>query len=626
MADNLLRLLLRGTRPIDGLPAGGLSDAELLERFVSQRDAAAFEVLLWRHGPMVLGVCRRLLRHEHDAEDAFQATFLTLAKKAGSIGRREACAAWLHRVACHVALNARAATAVRTRRERPWRDVAAGDDHDDLVWRDLRPVLDEEVRRLPAKYRTPFVLCYLEGKTNDEAARQLGCPTGTVLSRLARARERLRTCLTRRGVTLSAGALAVALAGSASAASVPAGLVETIARAVSAVSAGKAVAAVAGGRVAALMQGVLRTMFFAKLRVVLAVVLATGVSGLGVGTLIYWPVGTAKEPPVALPEAQAAPAAGGPADPDDVIKRAARLARSQQNLKQIGLALHNYHAAYGHFPPPAIYSRDGKPLLSWRVAILPFLEQDNLFKLFKLDEPWDSPHNRALLKHMPDTYAPVVPTAGERDRTYYQAIVGKGAAFEPQGTVRAADILDGTSNTIAVAEAATPVPWTKPEDLAYAADQPLPRFGGLFDGDFNALFLDGEILLLSRKADEKMLRAALTRAGGEPQSFEGLLPPKSDGHAGSPPDLQRLATENTGLRLALQVTGREVAKLREDLQLMRAKAARGLPGAEDQAAKLRRENEQLLDELGQLLSKLDELKAEKQRLEKALGERSKERP
>src|SRR5262245_53862403 len=158
---------------------GGLSDAELLERVVSQRDTAAFEVLVWRHGALVLGVCRRLLRHEQDAEDAFQAAFLILLRKAGSIGKRQSLGSWLYKVAYRVSLRARARR--RARREQPGGDVPAREATPELIWRDLRPVLDEEVDGLPEKYRTPFILCYLEGLTNEEAGRQIGCPRGTVL-------------------------------------------------------------------------------------------------------------------------------------------------------------------------------------------------------------------------------------------------------------------------------------------------------------------------------------------------------------------------------------------------------------------------------------------------------------
>src|SRR5262249_1365227 len=161
----------------------------LLQRWLARRDEAAFELLLWRHGPMVLALCRRLLRHAQDAEDAFQATFLTLVRKAGSIANREALAAWLYKVAYRVALRARAAAATRAALPITSMDLPAAEPAQDLLWRDLRPVLDEEVSRLPARFRGPFVLCYLEGKTNEQAARELGCPLGTVLSRLSRGRE-----------------------------------------------------------------------------------------------------------------------------------------------------------------------------------------------------------------------------------------------------------------------------------------------------------------------------------------------------------------------------------------------------------------------------------------------------
>src|SRR5262249_51849825 len=156
-------------------------------------------------------------RHPQDAEDAFQATFLTLARKAGSIGRRQALAAWLYRVAYRAALRARAGAARHAALPLPDPEPAAPG-ADELVWHDLRPVLDEELSRLPDKYRRPVVLCYLEGKTHAEAAEQLGCAKATVAVRLLRARERLRARLLRRGLALSAGALGALLAREAAAA------------------------------------------------------------------------------------------------------------------------------------------------------------------------------------------------------------------------------------------------------------------------------------------------------------------------------------------------------------------------------------------------------------------------
>src|SRR6266545_2936373 len=264
--------------------SGGLSDAELLERVVTQRDQAAFEVLVWRHGGMVLGLCQRLLRHEQDAEDAFQAAFLILLRKAASIGKRQSLASWLYKVAFRVALRLRTQQRQRTLREQSDVDVPAAEATPELIWRDLRPVLDAEVNGLPEKYRTPFVLCYLQGLTNEEAARHLGCPRGTVLSRLSWARQRLRDRLVRRGLTLSTAALATALSAS-TAAALPAPLVHTTVKAATLIAAGKTVAGAVSTQAAFLMQGVLRDMFLTKLRIVAAVLLGIGALAFGVGTL-----------------------------------------------------------------------------------------------------------------------------------------------------------------------------------------------------------------------------------------------------------------------------------------------------------------------------------------------------
>jgi RNA polymerase sigma factor (sigma-70 family) len=252
----------------------GRADAELVERFVLHHEEAAFETLLKRHGPMVLGVCRRLLAGSADVEDAFQATFLVLARRAASITQRELVGPWLYRVAYHIALKARAAVARRRMREREVATMnpTTAATPDELP--DLRAVIDEEVQRLPAKYRLPIVLCYLEGATNEEAARKLRCPPGTVKTRLLRGRELLRRGLTRRGLAPAAGCLAAVLSANLAPAAVPARLLELTALASLGTAAG--LAGAASGTVVALANGAIRAMMWSKLKIVLGVCLLAG--------------------------------------------------------------------------------------------------------------------------------------------------------------------------------------------------------------------------------------------------------------------------------------------------------------------------------------------------------------
>jgi RNA polymerase sigma factor (sigma-70 family) len=200
------------------------TDEELLARFVTSGEESAFAELVRRHGPMVLGVCRRVLNAEHDAEDAFQATFLVLARRARAIHKREAVGSWLYGVAYRIAARARSDAARRRKHEGQVGPVVGHDPLEALAWRELRPVLDEELARLPAKYRNPLVLCYLEGLTNTEAAQQLGWTKGTVSGRLARARDLLRGRLARRGLALTSAILAALLAQNTAVAAVPVGL------------------------------------------------------------------------------------------------------------------------------------------------------------------------------------------------------------------------------------------------------------------------------------------------------------------------------------------------------------------------------------------------------------------
>jgi RNA polymerase sigma factor (sigma-70 family) len=261
-------------------------DRQLLEQFVAHADQGAFEALVQRHGPLVMSVCKRVLRGAHDAEDAFQATFLVLVRKAGSLRAPESLGPWLYGVAYRTALKARAQVLKRRKLEKPLVDVAAPANWDNVTWRDLQAVLDEEVYRLPAKYRVPFVLCYLQGKTNAQAAQMIGCPQGTVFSRLASAREQLRKRLGRRRLALSSGALASLLTQCTPSEAVPVAQAVSTSKLALAFAAGKAATpGTISMPVAALAEGVLRAMFLTKLKIALVVLLVIGTLGAVTGVM-----------------------------------------------------------------------------------------------------------------------------------------------------------------------------------------------------------------------------------------------------------------------------------------------------------------------------------------------------
>jgi RNA polymerase sigma factor (sigma-70 family) len=303
MAHVAWNSILRHLRRLGPAGAGGdVSDASLLRQFAAGRDEGAFAALVDRHGPMVWGVCRRRLPHAADAEDAFQATFLVLVRKAGSIHRPETLGPWLHGVAYRVCARVRSAASRRRETELRFTDPPAGETLPDTDRWELRAVLDEEVNRLPERYRVPFVLCHLDGLTNEEAARRLGCPKGTVLSRLSRARDRLRKQLTRRGVGPTAAALAVAEpVGNAA---VPAELTTSTARLAAAFAAGTA-RALTKSTTILLTEGVLSSMYFEKLKLTAAVVLALALIGTGGG--VFSRRGEARVQPTPTPKSTAEP-------------------------------------------------------------------------------------------------------------------------------------------------------------------------------------------------------------------------------------------------------------------------------------------------------------------------------
>ena len=283
MASSPIRDVIQRLRSIHMRERGDLTDGQLLERFLSLREPAALESLVHRHGSMVWGVCRRLL-NQHDAEDAFQATFLVFVRKAAAIFPRSKVGNWLYGVAHQTALKARATRARRMARERSGVDMPEPVWHQEDRRNDWLPLLDQEISRLPAKYRTAIVLCELGGKTAKEAALHLGCAEGTVASRLTRGRALLRKRLTRRGLAVTGNSFAGVLVNEASA-SVPSALRTSTIKVITTVAAGRGVATgVISASVAALAQRVVKTMLLTKLMkttvVLLALASLTGTAGL----------------------------------------------------------------------------------------------------------------------------------------------------------------------------------------------------------------------------------------------------------------------------------------------------------------------------------------------------------
>jgi RNA polymerase sigma factor (sigma-70 family) len=630
--QSVIRHLRRAAAITDNLE---LPDAELLGMFIARRDEGAFAALVRRHGPMVLAACRRIIGDQDEVDDAFQATFIVLARKAGSIVRQAPLANWLYGVACRCALEARTRMIRRNSTQKPLADFASptvepGDDNSEVL-----ALLDRELNRLPEKLRVPVVLCELEGRGRKEVAKFLGIAEGTLSSRLAAARKTLAQRLARRGIAVSAAGIGLALSQGEAPAAVSAALIDsTVAAAVS----GKTVPTGA----AALVKGVVTAMFVQRLqRVAVALIIVAAGSGLiavgvkGGKSADAKPIAIASTVPALLPddkpqataeaEGQLAggwklvqftadgkvqhpegqiglqhiyftkdkgffldqgkpvavvtykadrsqkpaqidleaegkpeklrgifeisegqlklcmvedPKAPRPTEFESkadskivllVLKRdkelklpdekeatkwatdaAARMV-SQNNLKQIGIAMHNYHESFGALPAHAIYSKEGKPLLSWRVAILPYLDQDELYKEFHLDEPWDSEHNRKLLDKMPKVYGV------KGNETHYRVFVGKGAAFEGKEGTKFSTFTDGLSNTILMIEGPDTVPWTKPDDYEYDPKKPLPKLGTgkPFKNGINVAIADESVRMLPNNIAEKTLRAAITRNGGE---------------------------------------------------------------------------------------------------------------
>jgi cyanophycinase len=289
MTGNQLGVVLDYLRRSTALRGeGDRTDGQLLDDFTATGDHAAFEALVRRHGPLVLSVCRSVLGNEHDSEDAFQATFLVLVKKAQSISKRESVRSWLYGVAHRVAVRARMASAKRSRNERQIPSMTFSDPSADSARQEIGRLLHEEVLRLPERYRLPVLLCCLEGKSRQDAARELGWTEQAVKGRLERGRKRLHAQLARRGLTLPAALVAMELTRSVVPACVPLPLVAATTRAAALYAAGQSAAAgLIPTQVMHLTEGVLQNMFLTKLRTSAVLIFALTVAGVCAGWLSF---------------------------------------------------------------------------------------------------------------------------------------------------------------------------------------------------------------------------------------------------------------------------------------------------------------------------------------------------
>jgi RNA polymerase sigma factor (sigma-70 family) len=338
MGDGQLQPLINRLLHTVGRDGGQISDAQLLGRFVLAQDEAAFESLLWRHGPMVLALCQRLLPNRHDAEDAFQAVFLVFFRKAHSISRRDCVAAWLYKVAYRITVKVRAQAANRANDVSPVESLPAPELPDAVLAADLRATLDDALSRLPEKYRLPLVLHYLEGRTVQQTAQEIGCPPGTVSGRLNRARELLRRRLTRRGVVLPGAIVSAVLARAGKAAALPAVLTSATLDAVRLPAGGPVAAGTGSATARALADSAVGRLSIPRWKSATLVLLVLGLAGLG-ASRAGWRLLTPEEagPPLAAAGRGATPPAGEARPPavapvEDPLPQGARLRLGSQRF------------------------------------------------------------------------------------------------------------------------------------------------------------------------------------------------------------------------------------------------------------------------------------------------------
>ena len=595
--------------------AAAPTDAQLWEQFVGTGDQQAFEALVRRHGSMVFACARRVLSDRSEAEDVFQATFLTLARAGAQLRHPEAMTSWLYQTAFRIAQRARTK---RPLTGSPDSEPATMTNESDLAWREVRGILDEELQRLPDSLRSPLMLCYLNGLSRDEAARQLGCSFDQLKRRLEKGRETLRHRLERRGVA-GAGLALTVLSPELLQATLPEPMIEnTLALVVGREAAVPATVALLMTPAGTLTKGLAMKS--------IAVALLCAGAGVWVFARGEAEPQEKEKPPVVNPAKPEAKEPWPALEPYDNQAQEARACTGQQsavslnNLKIIMLAVHNHHDTYGYLPSD-ILDKDGKPLLSWRVALLPFLDNAALYNEFKLDQPWDSEHNAKLMAKMPRVFRlSFEPKGGTQ--TYYQAFSGRGTPLQaveydadalkalrkgkeaggdagsagsgdtPGGAGSNADpapneiqppkpggkkgfaktkissVTDGLSNTIGVVEAGPPVAWTKPGGISFDAKKPLPKMPGPFSNVLHIGMMDGAAYPIKRNMPDDIMRLyAGMNDGKSVPDLKGLKAALPADTPGEKAELETQVQENLQrIKRLLELHERELSVIAELIQ------------------------------------------------------------
>jgi RNA polymerase sigma factor (sigma-70 family) len=590
-------------------------DSELLRRFVATRDDTAFELLLRRHADLVWKVCRAVLRDDlHAAEDAFQASFIALAQQARAISQRELLAAWLFRVARHAALRTRKRSLSRSLEPLPI-DVPAPASFPDISAEvaEQAAMVAEEVDRLPPRYRDPVILCFYQGYTHVQAALRLGWAVGTVASRVARAKDWLRNRLTNRGVVLSiplGAALTVPVEGAMNPALIRACVLATIDTTAVPV------------HILSISKEVLSAMRPVQPKWVFAAVLLAG--GLATGAILN--VGVAKPSPTAEPAEPAkvevvdpVSAPNGAAQPKQpTVARAIDRAESQRYLALLAQAIRHYQTDHGHLPTD-IVDKNGKALLSWRVVILPFINQSNVYKIFKLDEPWDSDANKRGGQVLIKTFLAAIKDPPVNPDGYGLTLVkrftGPNTLHRPGESVDLNTApWDRQGMTLLLAEVGDPIPWTKPDDPVItpaAKDKPFtpknpPLWAGPYSNVVNVAFLDGHALSLKPDLSAETVASLIYWNDAK------VLPKRDELIAAIPPKQE--AEDIKELLQTLRQKTDEIVKLSEEEIKLRSELMRLKKSAEDPATHLARE---VLEMDWHLLLRRNDLRNLREAVEKA---------